>query len=58
MLDIITAHIADVKIIHHKIKCERTRGVRPKAWSEWCLMVPMEDHTLREEVVSEYAGME
>jgi hypothetical protein len=57
ILGIITAHIPAIKVFHHNIKCDGACGMHPKAWSEWCLMVPIEGQPSREEVVGEYAGM-
>jgi hypothetical protein len=42
ILGILMAHIADAKIIQHKGKKDGARGVLPEAWSECCMMVPME----------------
>jgi hypothetical protein len=51
MLGIVTAHKADARIIDHKRKYDGVRDVRPKAWSERCLLVTMDDQTSHEDVV-------
>jgi hypothetical protein len=55
MLGILMAHIADAKIIQHKGKHDEARDVLPEAWSESCMMVPMEGEVSCEEVVRDNA---
>jgi hypothetical protein len=57
MVGVITAHIPGKKFVHHKRKGAWSCGVCLKAWSEWCMLVPMEGHPSSEQVVGEYAGM-